>query len=82
MAGRKNNKSSAKRGAGADSRPGPRTKVNAMSKKMARHFNGAKSLPLTSRSELAARVRPPKLRDLKHLFKAAAAKAGRTKLMH
>ena len=32
MAGRKNNKSGAKRGAKADSRSGPRTKVNAMSK--------------------------------------------------
>ena len=32
MAGRKNNNGGAKRGALADSHPGPRTKVNAMSK--------------------------------------------------
>ena len=32
LARRKNNKSGAKRGARADSRQGPRTKVNAMSK--------------------------------------------------
>ena len=31
VAGRKNNESGAKRGARADSRPGPRTEVNAMS---------------------------------------------------
>ena len=32
VAGRKNNKSGAERGAEGDSRPGPRTKVNAISK--------------------------------------------------
>ena len=31
VAGRKNNKSGTKRGARADTRPGPRTKVNAIS---------------------------------------------------
>ena len=32
VVGRKNNKSGAERGAKVDNRPGPRTKVNAMSK--------------------------------------------------
>ena len=52
MAGRKNNKSGAERGAKGGSYPGPRTKVNAMSKedifkkkiKVASHFKLA--LPL------------------------------------
>ena len=37
VAGWKNNKSGAKRGAGAESRPGPRTKVNAMYKEDINH---------------------------------------------
>ena len=52
VVGRKNNKSGAERGAKVDNRPGPRTKVNAMSKedifkkkiKVASHFKLA--LPL------------------------------------
>ena len=38
QAGRKNNKSGAERGAKADSRPGPRNKVNAMSEDIFEKF--------------------------------------------